>query len=427
MRTGFLKKLLVHGTETVVSVALVLAFFFVAMFLLGRALPQGTGLGDLMPSTIEPVSASITPVVRGGAGRPRPSGPQFVARLTDVYRKVKGKTATDIVWADASMGEMLENRHAVQTYDRSGAAIAFGDRSQVTLGENSLIVIRAREREREGESGGVSLLMTQGDLRTAFDGRGEGTPPLELASGRATTRLVPEVGPTDLRVTVNPDKSSTFTVYRGASDVQMGSESVRLHSNETITANATGPLGLPSKLPDVPSPFGPDPNAVVTYGSVPPRVRFAWSGQPGAERYHFEVARDREFRDVVFSERIDATEFMHGNLESGTYWWRVSSTLGWAESLPIAPRRLTVVEDRVAPELRVEFPAQEIDAATIVLHGSTERGATVFIEDVQIPIDEEGRFDYSVSLKRGSSVIVVEALDSAGNTTYRSGVLNARY
>jgi hypothetical protein len=124
---------------------------------------------------------------------------------------------------------------------------------------------------------------------------------------------------------------------------------------------------------------------------------------------------------------VTAPELLHGNLEAGTYWWRVSSTLGWAESLSSAPRKLEVVEDRVAPELRVEFPASEIDAATVVLHGSTEKGATVFIGEVQVQTDEQGRFDYSLELQRGSSVVVVEALDAAGNTTYRSGVLNARY
>ena len=54
-------------------------------------------------------------------------------------------------------------------------------------------------------------------------------------------------------------------------------------------------------------------------------------------------------------------------------------------------------------------------------------GGERIVADVQVEVDANGRFEHVVSLERGANIIVVEAVDGTGNTTYRSETIHARY
>ncbi len=56
------------------------------------------------------------------------------------------------------------------------------------------------------------------------------------------------------------------------------------------------------------------------------KVSFAWKEAPGAEGYHFVLAKDRRFKKVVYEERrIPGTSCAVDNLDYGTYFFKISS------------------------------------------------------------------------------------------------------
>ena len=61
------------------------------------------------------------------------------------------------------------------------------------------------------------------------------------------------------------------------------------------------------------------------------------------------------------------------------------------------------------------------------MRGRTEPGARILVADEDVPVTEGGEFVYWVSLNRGLNVVVIEAWDEAGNTSYSSKTLNAKY
>ncbi len=54
-------------------------------------------------------------------------------------------------------------------------------------------------------------------------------------------------------------------------------------------------------------------------------------------------------------------------------------------------------------------------------------GSELYIENESIPLDPSGAFEYVLKLERGLNMVVVEAVDAAGNSTYRSQYVRARY
>ena len=351
-----------------------------------------------------------------------------MARLTDVYRKVKDKRADWIAWGEARSGMPLEARHAVQTYARSGATIEFDDRSKATLGENSLMVIRGAEQEASPQAPRdriVSLLVTAGELRATH---APGEAGMEIITGAGTGRIPKEAPATDLKVSVNPDRTSTFSVYGGRAEVTEAGRTVHVNANQTVTVQAGLPPGDPQDLPGIPIPTEPSSGSVLAYRSVPPRVHMAWTTAERAETYRVDIARDRVFHDLVdVIDRLPDAQFVHGNLSKGVYYWRVRALRGWADGPPSAVQRVETAEDREPPSLRVDFPEGPVAEDSVVLRGTAERGADVFVRSGRVPTDQDGRFEIPLTLRRGVNVVVVEALDAAGNATYRSRLLDAKY
>ena len=154
--------------------------------------------------------------------------------------------------------------------------------------------------------------------------------------------------------------------------------------------------------------------------NVPPLLAFSWQPVPGASGYRVQIARDSGFKSLVDDDRVFSTGFAQGNLEPGNYFWRVSAMRGSAEGKASVSRSLAVVEDIAPPFLQVSFPEERVEQSTIVIRGETEPGADVFVGTARVPTDAAGRFSHEVELTPGWNLVVVEAIDSAGNVAHQS-------
>ena len=166
---------------------------------------------------------------------------------------------------------------------------------------------------------------------------------------------------------------------------------------------------------------------VYTYRSAPPAIRFDWDAEEHTTGYRFSIASDRDFHNVVHDERISDSEFTHGNLREGRYYWRVASLIDEAEGAPSPPRRLDTKLDSEPPALDVAFPQHVVQTERITLRGTTEPGTRVFIREWSDTVDDSGKFEHELSLAPGVNLVVVEAMDDAGNFAYRSEIVNARF
>jgi hypothetical protein len=138
------------------------------------------------------------------------------------------------------------------------------------------------------------------------------------------------------------------------------------------------------------------------------------------------VAADPKFEDVVCDWQTPTPEFVQGHLKAGRYYWRVAAVRGGAESDFSPARRIDLKLDAHPPALHVEFPSSDATEASVIVHGTTDPGVSVYVAGKRVIVDAEGHFTTSVVLQHGVTLLVVEAVDAAGNVAYASQMVTAK-
>ncbi len=201
-----------------------------------------------------------------------------------------------------------------------------------------------------------------------------------------------------------------------------------MERNQGVVVNFGETPPVPETLPSAPMATTPEDREVLYYRDLPPKVRFSWDAEADVEMYHFVLSRDPDFRELLVNERLREREFVYGNLKEGRYYWRVSGLVKWKESTFSEARNIFVVIDQKPPVLHVQFPQKIADKDDeVIVTGLTEPNADLFIQSKPVPIDKGGGFRYVLRVQPGMNVIVVEAMDAAGNVAYRAKRLYGRF
>jgi hypothetical protein len=423
-----LKTFAVRSLEAVLTILLVLVFFALFSLLLNGLFPSGAGISEIVnrERSVLPADWNDTMITefQRGQGRGQPT-----AVLTTAHNTVKQRRGNEIAWSDAQGGTQLYDRDAVQTLQRSSAYIDFGDQSYLNMGANSLVVIKSHTPDAQVPERKRLILMVEGDLRGKISGSTGETTQMEITTPRAIAVVYPQQngGGADFKVTVNPDKTSTIAVYQGVADVTAGDKTVRVEENSAVTVNLDQALSITKPLPSRPELITPAASDRFLYRALSPRIVFTWKELPGATRYHFVLARDQAFQDVILDEQISSSEFTHGSLKQGTYYWRASTLVDNIEGPFAVPLQFSVEQKRTPPLLVVNGSPKKVSRKSCEFSGHTEPGARVFINGKEIPTTPKGEFRYAVALERGINIIVVEAVDAVGNVSYRSSRVHGKF
>ena len=432
MAGRLIRFLAARGSETLLAIGLVLVFFLVCMAILSLAFPRGTSLVDLLRSgkSAEKEDRWTGPKPDMEQEAPGDGRDRTVALLSQLRRDVKDKAPDAIAWTSSVEGTRLRDHHAVQTFENSGATIAFSGSTELTLQENTLVILKSAQPLTSGTRKLASLIVVDGELRGAITGSPNAPLGVEIVAGAQSMKIRPSAGsdePAEFAVRVNADASSTLTVFKGRGELSSQQGTMVVEPNHSVTVDPAGSIGAPREIPPPPVLVEPQNGARLASRPSRSRIHFAWQGPGENDVYALAVARDPGFHDIVSSELVPRPEFILGNLQAGTYYWRVSTRRGDLEG-PCSPTwQVRIARDLREPDLRVDFPARVVSAREIVLGGSAEPGARVFVNNEEIQVAASGSFSHVMTLQRGVNMVVVEAIDSAGNVAYRSETIDARY
>ena len=432
-RSRRVKNILARMLEGFLAVLLVLVFFSFFLYLLNSLFPSGTSLRALVTRNETPAVAALSPDILNRALPEDAAGgpPQTVAAtLTWAHNRVKSKSSQAIAWGEAEEGRLLYDRDAVQTLDKSAAAITFDESTVLDMGENSLVIIKSLTRSPAEREKRTFMVLVDGDLRGTLAAGGKDAVTLEIGTPGAMIRAkggAHSSAPVDFKISINPDQSSTIAVYGGAAEVAAGGKTVMVGANQATVVGLNGVPVDPSTLPKSVRLTAPRSDAAFVYRDLPPKVRFSWDNNGSATGYHLVLARDPYFRNIVTDEQLKQNRFRHGNLKSGDYFWKVSSMADSVEGLFSETGRFRVVEDQSPPPLQVRFPPKTVYSGRFTLRGKTEPGARVFIGGQRVRTTRSGNFKYNLKLKPGLNVIVVEAVDAVDNVAYRSKRVISKY
>jgi hypothetical protein len=415
------------AVELILAVLMVVLAFSVVLGITNYYFPIGTGVKELTSSIDESVSSVRSREMQISRGERK--SPLRVT-VNAIENRVNVKLANDIAWGGAQVGMSLHHRDAIQTYGRSRTLVEFNGRSYLDIGENSLVIFQNMEPDLFAQSTNTVRVSVEGELRGKLLQSADGSTNLEVALPNADLQMMPGQtagGDVEFNLKVNPDKTSTLSLHKGDAQLLVGGKRVNLQENYGVTINADGQTTEPVLLPSAPVPKLPTQGSAAYYRDVPPRLRFSWKPTQSTSKYRFMLARDPQFRQVVVDEQVSGTTFADGNLKHGQYYWRVQALAGEAEGMPSKARALTIVQDRTPPALYVQKLPKVVRHSAVILRGKTEPGTKVYIEGTPVKVDREGTFQHRLHVKPGASLIIVEAIDSAGNVAYATNVINGKY
>lgn len=429
-----LKKILKRCFEGIFAVLLVLIFFSILLHVLNTLFPTGTSLKSLITRQDNIASSRLSEngVVQNSEElvSDQSSANTRAAMLSWTRNKVKSKSSQAIAWKNAKEGKLLYDRDAVQTLARSAAEIKFEENATLAMGANSLVIIKRMDHDPVYREKRSFMVLVDGDLRGQVAESAQDSIYLEVGTpgGTVRTRGGPQAeGSVDFKISVNPDQSSTITVYEGSAEVTAQGETVLVGTNQATVVALNQAPQQPGILPEQVNLKSPSGNNVYYYRDLPPKIRFAWQGQPDATGYHFVLARSPSFQDIVTDEQFSGAIFTHGNLKKGTYYWKVSALEDSVEGYFSEIRQFKVIKDQAPPKLLVRFPPETIYSGRFTLRGKTEPGARVFVGGKRVKTTRQGKFEYRMKLQPGMNVIVVEAVDGVDNVAYRSQKVICKY
>ena len=423
--------------EAFLVLALVLIIFMGILFTLNEIFPTGLTLRNLVRPGGEDSSfyddhlASRELRLNTGAGDfELGEGSGITAVLSKMDNLVRTKRHDQVAWHGAARGMTLYDRDAIQTFRKSSATVFFKEGNYLELDENSLIVLRSLKKDVFTRENRMTVVLMNGQLTGRISKMDLENYELEVVApgvvARAPSRDNQERA-ASFQMAVGSDNTSTLTVHEGTVDLTIDGRTVEVMTDQVVKVQPDKTLVYLRPPPAPPVLALPSDSKAFIFRDIPPEILFEWSQAVNAGKYHFVLAGDPGFKEIVHEDRTGDTRFTHGNLKEGTYYWRVSSVNSDGEGEFSGARRLELIQDLELPTLVVDYPDTGEQGDRFELKGRTDPDARIFVSGLPVNVDENGEFVHHLFLRRGYNVIVVEAVDKVGNVNYFSKTVNVEF
>jgi len=345
------------------------------------------------------------------------------ARFLTVEGDVQVQKGSTSDWKGADLRTALMNGDWVKTSDGGSAELIFTNGSVYTMGPSALLEIYAQVNPTTSKKTyGGAIEVGPVEVATTDDASTVRTPGSQVVVDSASTT----------QVGVDKQKATSVVAVKGSAAVTStsGGEPVKLAGGEKVTATQGGSLSEVKKLVAPPGLIAPADNQVFQM-STDSRVDFNWEPVQGATGYQLEVSRSRLFSTLEINVKRPKTTASARVTSEGTFYWRVASLGPDGDVGPYSQfRRFRVsgggkgptntTGDTVPPVLTLKAPFA-ISNAFYIIEGTTEPGATVFINNEEVEVESNGHFKKLVSLSKvGRNDIIIKAVDAAGNPTVKS-------
>jgi len=347
------------------------------------------------------------------------------ARFLTVEGDVQVQKGSTSDWKPADLRTALMNGDWVKTSDGGSAELIFTNGSVYTMGPAALLEIYAQINPTTSKkTNGVELKVGPVEVATTDDASTIRTPGSQVIVDSASTT----------QVGVDKQNNATSVVaMKGTAAVTStaGGEPVKIAGGEKVTATQAGSLSPVKKLIAPPGLVGPADNQVFQM-SGESRVDFNWETVPGASGYQLEVSRSRLFSTLEINAKRPKTTAGARVTSEGTFYWRVASLGADGDAGPYSQFRRFRVSgggkgptnatggDTTPPDLVLKA-AFGVGGANYIIEGTTEPGATVFINNEEVEVESNGHFKKLIFLgKIGRNDIIVKAVDPAGNPNVKS-------
>jgi hypothetical protein len=268
-------------------------------------------------------ASRLLEMVAGAAGTPGKSveaGSQQ-AHITALDGTVRIKKASSNSWVNADYNVPLEKGDVVQTSSEGMAKIVFGDGTNYTVKQDSLIVIEENSANDQQQTN-VTVAVSSGTVDLATGTYVQGSKSQVTVAG-ATASLAPE----SAAIVSNNPKSDQHEILltKGAGEVARNGEVVNLADWEKVSFHEDAPGMEKSKEIGPPVPISPANMMSVVNSDDAKPVEFSWTPMKNAVAYHLKISHNPYFTSNVVDRRVDAADILVSGLTEGSFYWMVQS------------------------------------------------------------------------------------------------------
>lgn len=344
------------------------------------------------------------------------SDAQFLTIEGDVKYQ-KGQTSGD--WRDADTRTPLINGDWVKTGERASAELIFTNGSLYTVGPNALLeIFSAVNPQTTKKTNAVKMRIGSVEVATADDSSTVRTPGTQVVIESESTT----------QVGVDRGETTAVVATRGTAQVssEQGGPAVRLATGDKVSTTPQGEISPVKRLAMPPALLSPGDNQIFQL-SPDLKVELMWDAREGAAGYVLQVSRSRLFSTQEINTKRTKTQAVAKVTSEGAFYWRVAAVGPDGDVGPFSTfRRFRVsggnkqTTDRTPPRLALKAPFH-VGGQYYTIAGTTEPGATVFINDEEVDVESSGAFQKLIALaKLGPNTVVIKAIDAAGNPTVQS-------
>ena len=259
-----------------------------------------------------------------------------IGTVTWKYKAAQRRFVDRMLWDRLRRESLVYNGDYIRTAELSEALIGFFSGGEISLNENSLVQIFSAV-------GGLEVAVSEGEI-TAAAGNG-----MVISSG--DRRLVLERGST-ANAGAGADGAFNVAITRGNATLRREGRSEELGPGRVRSFDNTG-REQNTRQSVV---LSPPPNARIfasRAGEAIP-VTFTFNKENYSGQTRLEIAEDRSFTRLVFSDISDTDRFTTSLSETGAYYWRVYPASSGADAAPGGNSGENSVEAR-AFRLTVEY------------------------------------------------------------------------
>lgn len=242
--------------------------------------------------------------------------PARFARVEKLSRRVERKPEPE-PWVPAHPGDVLAQRHGVQTFEGSSAQLHFDDDTVLTLTESSMVFLREmRAVQPARDHSEIEIIDGAADVERPAKAKREAE--LEITIGSSKTRPKSAANGSSARVR-SDNKTARVMAYRGGAAVESAGAAVNVPQGMGLSVQPGQKPSAPERLLAAPSVANVDAR------SARPVLR--WSAVPGAKTYTVEVCRDARCGELVAraTELLTTSWSPAAGLPDGEMFWRVTA------------------------------------------------------------------------------------------------------
>lgn len=261
-----------------------------------------------------------------------PGNTKKIGKITAARNTTERKYSSRVVWGEVYKDSVLYNYDTVRTADQSETTIRLDDGTEITLNENSMILLALTEDE-------VDIKFIQGTINAKQSSSVSDTArKVVIESGDSSVAL--KNG--DVSISQDWGDRLQMTVNRGTAVLNTGKEEKVINENQNIIAEKESVrlFDLTIRL------ISPESDAYLDSGGKKTAVDFSWEPLDGTYDTSLEIANNPAVTEPIIADKVRGSR-KRIPLADGVYFWRVNAVnkdTGKIESSEI--RRVTIFNNR---------------------------------------------------------------------------------